>query len=528
VEKMMVGLNYFIRAWVVGAMALAASLLVLVETKPAQAAFPGENGKIAFASYPYFEGVSDIYVMNPDGSNPINLTNNSSADDSEPAFSPDARKIAFMSNRDGNQEIYVMDANGSNQRRLTNNAASDSGPSFSADGSKIVFVSNRHGNKEIYTMGSDGSNQIRLTGTSSNEEDPAFSPDGSKIAFTSDGAGNQEIYVMGSDGSNQRRLTNNPASDSEPTFSPDGSKIAFTSDRDGGDREIYAMNQDGSGQTNLTNDANTSAPSHDSEPAFSPDGSKIAFASYPYCPEGHYCGQILSGGISVMRADGSGLSVLSDSGTDSQPNWGVRQPETPPPGTTIDTTPPETTITSGPSGPTNDNSPTFSFSGSDNVSPTANLLYSYKVDSGQWSAYSSATSVTLGGTTGLSEGPHTFYVKAKDEVGNEDGSPAQRSFTVDSVAPTGAITINDGASRTRSLSVTLTLSASDPSLGSGISQMRISNTQSGLASAPWEAYATRRSWTLSSGSGTKTVYVQYRDGAANLSVAAQDTIQYKP
>jgi hypothetical protein len=101
----------------------------------------------------------------------------------------------------------------------------------------------------------------------------------------------------------------------------------------------------------------------------------------------------------------------------------------------VDTASPETNITSGPSGPTNDTTPTFSFGGSDNLSQAANLLYSYKVDSGVWSAYSSSTGVTLGGASGISEGLHTFYVKSKDEAGNEDGSPAQRSFTVDTTAP---------------------------------------------------------------------------------------------
>ena len=137
-------------------------------------------------------------------------------------------------------------------------------------------------------------------------------------------------------------------------------------------------------------------------------------------------------------------------------------------------------------------------------------------------------SVTLGGASGFPNGSHTFYVKAKDEAGNEDATPAQQSFQVDTVSPTGTVLINNGASRTRTRSVTLTLSASDPSPGSGVTQMRISNTQSGLASASWEAYATSRSWTLSSGTGTKTVYVQYEDAADNVSTVAKDTISYKP
>jgi Tol biopolymer transport system component len=72
-------------------------------------------------------------------------------------------KIAFVSNRDGNNEIYVMDADGSNQTRLTNNSADDSSPAWSPDGARIVFVSNRDGNFLIYTMNANGSSQTRLT-----------------------------------------------------------------------------------------------------------------------------------------------------------------------------------------------------------------------------------------------------------------------------------------------------------------------------------------------------------------------------
>ena len=99
---------------------------------------------------------------------------------------------------------------------------------------------------------------------------------------------------------------------------------------------------------------------------------------------------------------------------------------------------------------------------------------------------------------------------------------------MDKSAPTGTVTINDGASRTRSRSVTLALSATDPSPGSGVSQMRIANTQSGLSSATWETYNTTRPWTLTSGKGTKTVYAQYRDAAGNRSATVTDTITFRP
>ena len=97
-----------------------------------------------------------------------------------------------------------------------------------------------------------------------------------------------------------------------------------------------------------------------------------------------------------------------------------------------DTVSPETVIDSGPSGPTADNTPTFTFSGSDNVTPPSGLLYSYKVDNGEWSPFQAVTSAT---TSGLSDGPHIFFVKSKDAAGNEDATPAQRSFAVDTVKP---------------------------------------------------------------------------------------------
>src|SRR6267142_2167262 len=99
--------------------ALAASV------RPAFAAFPGANGRIAFASDR--TGDEEIWVMNADGANQHNLTNNPAASDSRPAWSPDGTHIAFVSNRTGDNDIWIMNADGTSQHNLTNNpAASDS------------------------------------------------------------------------------------------------------------------------------------------------------------------------------------------------------------------------------------------------------------------------------------------------------------------------------------------------------------------------------------------------------------------
>lgn len=507
---------------------LACALVLIAGAGPARAAFPGANGRIAFTSIDWaWDESADVWAMNADGSAPVNLTNHP-AYDVAPAFSPDGSMIAFTSDRDGDQEIYVMNADGSGQTRLTTAAGSDGNPAFSADGSRIAFTSDRDGNQELYVIGADGTGERRLTTSAASEADPAFSADGTRLAYSSDQDGDFDIYLMAPDGSDRVRLTDNAAYDGQPSFSPESLSLAFTSDREGEIRQVFVMNRDGTEQVKLTDD---STYRYGSAPAFSPDGSRIAFRSDKYCPPGYGCAAILTGGIRVRNRDGSGETRLDDDNSSNyEPDWGVADTSTPPPSPPpADTTPPATVISSGPSGPTSDTTPTFAFTAADDVSTVAALRYAFAVEGGPWSPYAADTVVTLGGTADLSEGAHTFAVKARDEAANEDPTPATVNYFVDSVAPAGTITINGGATRVRTRWVTLTLSATDPSPASGVTTMRISNTASGLPAAPWQPYTTTSSWTLTSGGErTKTVYVQYRDAAGNISATAQDAITYRP
>ena len=289
-------------------------LLGELELKPVAG---NSGGKIAFVSDR--DGNSEIYVMDADGSNPINLTQSPGLEGS-PNWSPDGTKIAFMSIRDGNLGIYVMNADGSSPFNLTQSAGSDRLRVWSPDGTKIAFESIRDGNFdiyfEIYVMNADGSSLFNLTQSAGSDSLPVWSPDGTKIAFESNRDNNYEIYVMNMDGSNPVNLTQDynliyPGADHNPTWSPDGTKIAFERTQTDGNREIYVMNANGSNQIRLTE-----SPGWDESPVWSPDGSKIAFMSYRDDIN------INNKEIYVMNADGSNqVNLTQNPALDQYPVW---------------------------------------------------------------------------------------------------------------------------------------------------------------------------------------------------------------
>lgn len=154
-----------------------------------------------------------VYVVNADGSNLTRL-----APGAFPTWSPDGTKIAFNDMAEDGEEIWVMNVDGTNLVNITNSAGHDFWPDWSPAGNQIAFTSTRSGDYEIYVMNADGSGQVNVTNHRAFDGYPQWSPDGSRIAFFSNRAGNGEIFVMNADGSEPVNLTQNPSQDQAPAW----------------------------------------------------------------------------------------------------------------------------------------------------------------------------------------------------------------------------------------------------------------------------------------------------------------------
>ena len=190
-----------------------------------------DGKKIAFESYSH--GDLDIWTMNvadtrqgTDGTQTLDLTDDSKAYDYAPAWSPDGKWIAFTSWRTGTQQVFIVAPDCATACKATNisqNKFDDQAPAWSPDGKRIAFVSDRDGQRAIYLadFSSAGLKNARRLTFSGWDDQPAWSPDGKWIAFVSARPTRQPVYIIPAEGGIPRSVDNGPAVASSVAWSPD-------------------------------------------------------------------------------------------------------------------------------------------------------------------------------------------------------------------------------------------------------------------------------------------------------------------
>jgi Tol biopolymer transport system component len=310
-------------------------LLGLLAAAPAQAAFPGVPGPIAYSYSNFTEsgGSGGLRAHGPrkrDGTRPLTT----GPDDSSPSYSPNGRLIAFSGNRDTgvprSSHIYVMSNDGSDVRQLTSGAFYDGNPSFAPDGRHVVFDRDGAGagDSQIFSVSIDGTDLRQISDGVANDYDPVFTPNGRRTVFVSNRQSSgrtdrSNIFSMRPDGSRVRISIGGPRSEFDPDVSPNGRKIAFSSNRDRGPN-LFVAKMNGKRVRELTHSRHDCFGSACyTNPSWSPDGKHIAFLSI-----GRY-----SSSVEVMRTDGRGYAKeFGGGGTEEEgygshvgaPGWGVR------------------------------------------------------------------------------------------------------------------------------------------------------------------------------------------------------------
>jgi len=248
-----------------------------------------------------------LIVADSDGFNP-QVVARSRESLLSPAWSPDGRKIAYVSFESGNSAVYLQDiGTGSRQLLASHPRGINSAPSFSPDGSKLAVSLSYVGNPEIFVIDIASKQERRVTNNFAIDTEPTFTPDGQSIIFTSDRSGKPQLYQTSVAGGDAQRLTFSGGFNASPSISFDGKQIAMVQGN-GNVYRIVIMDRSLGGQVRPVSPGNV-----DDAPSFAPNASMLLYAA----------SQGTRGVLYAVSADGLVRQrlVLSD-GDVREPAWG--------------------------------------------------------------------------------------------------------------------------------------------------------------------------------------------------------------
>lgn len=223
-----------------------------------------------------------------------------------PAWTPDAKKIAYVSFETKRPAIYLQDLSTGTREVLTSFRGLNGAPSFSPDGQSMLFTASMNGNPEIYQMDLSTRQVKRMTNDSAIDTEARYTPDGKSFIFTSDRGGSAQIYRYTFADGSVKRLTFKRSFNARGTLSADGKKIALVH-RPSGSSYKVAIQDINTGITNIL-----TPTSLDESPSFSPNGQMVVYATR----EGN------RGLLSIMSTDGRfRMNLPSEQGEVREPAW---------------------------------------------------------------------------------------------------------------------------------------------------------------------------------------------------------------
>lgn len=214
-----------------------------------------------------------LVVADADGFNPRTVVN-SSEPLLSPSWSPDGRKLAYVSFEGGNSGIWVQDIATGSREKITNFRGINGAPSFSPDGTHMAMTLSKGGNPDIYVMDLASKHLTQLTNQSSIDTEATWSPDGSSLYFTSDRGGRPQVYQVSASGGSASRVTFDGSYNASPSLSFDGKKLA-TAQGAGNVYRIALMDR----STGSPRWSMLSPGSLDESPSFAPNGAMVLYAA---------------------------------------------------------------------------------------------------------------------------------------------------------------------------------------------------------------------------------------------------------